>query len=296
MLSDRAYLRSDYPRRTTSAVVWLVATLLSAFVLELILLSPWFGSSGSALIAQLALTVRGLQSGHLWTLLTHGVLHSTGSPFPILFTILGIIFIGREVEPLLGGKRFLVVFASSLIFGALCWTGVHWAPGGVHLGASAGVLGLFVVLACLYPNQEISFMVLFLFPVTLRPKYLAYGLIVLNLLGLFFYEIPETSAPIDYAPSVHLGGMLAGWIYFRFFHANNGWDRAPTLKLPSWALQAEPPQSTANALPKKSIKSAANLRIEVDVILDKINSQGFGALTEDEKRLLDEAKDLLSRP
>ena len=37
------------------------------------------------------------------------------------------------------------------------------------------------------------------------------------------------------------------------------------------------------------------LRAEVDRVLDKINSQGFGALTEEEKRLLDEAKDLLSR-
>ena len=37
------------------------------------------------------------------------------------------------------------------------------------------------------------------------------------------------------------------------------------------------------------------LRAEVDRILDKINSQGFGALTDEEKRRLDEAKDLLSR-
>ena len=32
-----------------------------------------------------------------------------------------------------------------------------------------------------------------------------------------------------------------------------------------------------------------------DRILDKINSQGFGALTPEEKRILDEAKDMLSR-
>jgi len=38
-----------------------------------------------------------------------------------------------------------------------------------------------------------------------------------------------------------------------------------------------------------------DLRAEVDRILDKINSQGFGALTADEKRVLDEARDLLSR-
>ena len=38
-----------------------------------------------------------------------------------------------------------------------------------------------------------------------------------------------------------------------------------------------------------------DLKVEVDRILDKINSEGFGALTPDEKRLLDSAKDLLSR-
>ena len=33
------------------------------------------------------------------------------------------------------------------------------------------------------------------------------------------------------------------------------------------------------------------LRAEVDRILDKINEQGFGALTEEEKRTLDRAKE-----
>jgi hypothetical protein len=34
----------------------------------------------------------------------------------------------------------------------------------------------------------------------------------------------------------------------------------------------------------------------VDRILDKINSHGFSALTPEEKRILDDAKDMLSRP
>jgi hypothetical protein len=44
-----------------------------------------------------------------------------------------------------------------------------------------------------------------------------------------------------------------------------------------------------------NITNRDHLRAEVDRILDKINSEGFGALTEDEKRRLDEARDLLSR-
>ncbi|WP_414664416.1 DUF6576 domain-containing protein [Horticoccus sp. 23ND18S-11] len=37
------------------------------------------------------------------------------------------------------------------------------------------------------------------------------------------------------------------------------------------------------------------LRAEADRILDKINSHGFAALTADEKRVLHEARNLLSR-
>ena len=44
-----------------------------------------------------------------------------------------------------------------------------------------------------------------------------------------------------------------------------------------------------------NITNRDDLRAEVDRILDKINSQGFGALTDEEKRVLDEARDLLSR-
>lgn len=287
-------MRSDYPQRNTSAVVWLVAALIAAFVIELVLLSPWFGAAGEASVSQFRLTVRSVQSGHIWTLLTHSLLHSL-NPIQISFTILGLIFIGREVEPLLGRARFFAVYIASILLGALAWTAVHWVHGGVHVGATAGVMGLFVVLACLYPNQKVDFLILFLFPVTVRPKYLAYGLVVLNALGLAIFEIPGTYAPLDYAPSVHLAGMLAGWLYFRYFHANNGWDRVPTVELPGWLRRDEKPVDETIASGPKLEKSAADLRAEVDVILDKINSQGFSALTEDEKRILDEAKDMLSR-
>jgi hypothetical protein len=33
----------------------------------------------------------------------------------------------------------------------------------------------------------------------------------------------------------------------------------------------------------------------VDRILDKINSQGFGSLTDEEKQILDHAKDILNK-
>lgn len=92
--------------------------------------------------------------------------------------------------------------------------------------------------------------------------------------------------------------MLAGWLYYRFFYANNGWDRAAGgIFSFSWLrrTKARPQSPRSTVTPISSPNNPPNLRAEVDRILDKINSHGFGALTEQEKRLLDEAKDLLSR-
>jgi hypothetical protein len=47
--------------------------------------------------------------------------------------------------------------------------------------------------------------------------------------------------------------------------------------------------------PTAPVRDKEHIRAEVDRILDKINSEGFNALTADEKRVLDDAKDLLSR-
>ena len=284
-------MRDDYHRRTTSTLIWLVAGTVAAFVIQLILGSPWFGWS-EEVYRQLALTISSLQSGHIWTLVTHALLHRTDQPFHILFTVLGLIFIGRELEPILGGKRFVAVYTGSIITGALTWSLIHWMHGSFHIGASAGILGLFVVLACIYPNQEIGFL---LIPATLRLKYLIYGLLVLDGFGLVFYELPGAVAPFDYSASAHLGGMLAGWIYFKFFHASNGWDRAPGFSWPAWLQRRNKVRAEKTPFRTGAPRSSNDLRAHVDLILDKINSQGFGALTDEEKRILDEAKDMLSR-
>jgi hypothetical protein len=46
---------------------------------------------------------------------------------------------------------------------------------------------------------------------------------------------------------------------------------------------------------KLNLSNRAALRQEVDRILDKITQEGFGALTDEERSILDQAKDLLSK-
>ena len=71
-----------------------------------------------------------------------------------------------------------------------------------------------------------------------------------------------------------------------------GMSRPTAVIMPTRApcRAAAPPPDLPNPATRQE-----DLRAEVDRILDKINSDGFGALTTGERRVLDEAKNLLSR-
>lgn len=295
MLSDRSYMRDDYPRQGTSALTWLISAIVAMFVLQFVFLR-WFHFDLENL---LALSVPNVLSGKVWVVLSYGLLHSTNNLLHIIVNLLGLYFLGRVLEPIMGSKRFVGFFASAVLAGALLWLGTHWQNGhGVAIGASAGVIGLLVVFACLNPNQPMTFLLFFILPVTLKPKYVALALLAIELIGFAFYEIMGAVSPFSgaVAHSAHLGGMAAGWLYFRYVHSG-AW-RFPTsrsdVELPGW-LQKRQKKTVPETSYQVDVPKREDLRAEVDRILDKINSHGFGSLTPEEKRLLDEARDLLSR-
>jgi membrane associated rhomboid family serine protease len=236
--------------------------------------------------------------GYVWTLVTHSLLHDPHNLFHFFADVLGLYFLGRELLPMLGPRKFLSLYAGALILGGLVWSLVHWRHGGVHYGATAAVDALLVVFACFYPNQRIDFLLFFIFPVSLKPRHLALGLAGFDLFGLLFYEIPGAVLPfgMTVANSAHLGGMAAGWLYYRYFHEAS-WlsikSRAD-IELPRWMKRKNKAVVPAPSY-QVNLTSRSDLRAEVDRILDKINSDGFASLSAEEKRLLDEAKDLLSR-
>jgi membrane associated rhomboid family serine protease len=296
MLSDRSYMQSDYPRQTTNAVTWLISAIVAVFVLQFVFLR-WF-NLGAGFENELALNAAGVKSGKIWTLITYSFLHSTSNLLHIVGNLLGLYFVGRTLEPLLGSKRFLWLFGAAVVTGAALWLATHWQTGGgPAIGASAGVIGLFVVFACFYPNQPITFLLFFVLPVTIKPKYAAIALLTAEILGFVYYEVMQAASPFGsgIAFSAHIGGMLAGWIYFRYVHEAS-W-RLPKsgsdIELPRW-LQKRPKAAPPPPI-QIDITRREGLRAEVDRILDKINSDGFSALTADEKQLLDDARDLLSR-
>lgn len=294
MLSDRSYMRPDYPRPATSAVIWIICAMLAGSLIQFAF-ERWFGSRTFTTL--LALTPNGIAEWRVWTFFSYALLHA--GLLHLVLNCLGMFLLGREVEPLLGARRFLLFMAGAALLGGLAWYFTHlFGNGTVLVGASACVAAIFIFFACVYPEREITFLLFFVLPVTLKPKYLAWGLVAFDGLGFLFSELPGGTFDSNIAHSSHLGGMLAGWLYYRFVFANRGYDRAsssPAIELPAW-LRRRKKHPTPAPTSKVNLSSPpGDLRAEVDRILDKINAKGFGALTDEEKRLLDDAKDMLSR-
>jgi hypothetical protein len=151
--------------------------------------------------------------------------------------------------------------------------------------------------ACLHPDRPISFLVFFVFPITTRPKYVAWLAAFASALGFAFLELPSAGPQSGVPHSAHLGAMLAGWLFYHLVQEGGWWSQRRAAAAANRAVTRKVAPAAAIRTPGRNIESAgtAELRAEVDRILDKINSHGFGALTPEEKRRLDEARDLLSR-
>jgi membrane associated rhomboid family serine protease len=306
MPSDRPYLRDDYPRERTSVLTWLISAMIAGFAVQFVTSSPWV-SAGRSVEHFLALTIPALERGWIWTLVTHGFLHSTGFIVHGIFNVFALYFLGRELLPILGARRFLSLFAAATVVGGCLWTAAHWRFGGgdSHIGATPAVAALFTFFACIFPKQPLSFLLFFVFPVTLLPKHLVMAFAGVAAFGFVVYELPGATLPLEISlsSSAHLGGILTGLFYFRFVHEAN-WSfrrRGDEIELPRWMKRGRkvspvPPEEELPAdVAPAPLTGKENIRAEVDRILDKINSEGLNALTPAEKSLLDNAKDLLSR-
>ncbi len=287
-------MRESYDRPQTSVLTWLLCSVISVYLVQSVLLH-FFGMSFDW---DLGLSAVSLRTGHFWAPFTYGFLHDTGFPLQVVGYLLAIYFIGREVLPVVGNRRFIALYLVSLAVGGLVYTAIHWRHPVLLLGSSAAVSALLIVFACFYPNREMTLLLFFVLPVNVKPKHLAFGLLAVDLFGFVFYEILDKASPLGFAHSAHLGGMAAGWIYFRYLH-DSGWSLgrgAADIELPRWMKGRKASDDTVTAPTYRvNLDDRGSLRAEVDRILDKINSNGFGSLSAKEKKILDDARDLIGR-
>ncbi len=307
MLSDRYYMRQEAGSRPLRFLAWFLGALAVVFVFQRVG-EVFFRSD--ALLRHGALSSHGLWGGAVWTPVTYALLH--GSLTHLLINGLGLFFVGRILQDTLGSARLAWLTLAGALGGAAAWVAVYFDRPGTVIGASAVVMAYLTVFACLHPWRPVTILVFFVLPVTIQPAWLILIVGLVELLGFLLKEWPGSTTLYGIAHSAHLGGMLAGWLFYRAVLAPRSRSGA-LMEPPAWLrkrkarpavytvnLEAptpppatvEPDQSPRTTSPVTASREA--LKAEVDRILDKINLHGFGALTEAEKRVLDEARQHLS--
>lgn len=308
MLSDRSYMHRNPGGNSPGFLAWFLGVLAGVFVLQAVL-TQWFGSD--MLLRFGALSSSGLRRGEFWTPFTYALLH--GSPTHLLLNGLGVFFVGRALQQTLGSVRLAWVTLAGALGGAAAWLAFHFDRPGNVIGASGIAMTYLTVFACLQPWRRMTVLLFFIIPVTIQPVWLVGLFAGIDFLGLLTKELPDGGAFYGVAHSAHLGGLAAGWLFHRLVIAPPKLRSVPTIEPPAWARKASarptpaytvdlggggnPSGSSARPTASSATRDTASrdaLKAEVDRILDKINLHGFGALTEAEKRVLDEARQHLS--
>ena len=289
-IGDRAYMRDrSAPREPISMTAWVVGILVGFFILNLIQESAHADFLGWMELDE--------SKPRGWQWLTHALLHE--GFWHLLGNCLVLWWTGATVEQEHGPARFLQVLIGGALIGALTWylTGLGGARDGGMVGISAGVYALMLVALLDKLEHQITLLLFFFLPVTLKVRWLLIAITLFTLLGWGFSELPARHDWLTWkaawrdgiAHSAHLGGLIFGWLAWRYLNRTN-WapsyaqvqDPMPT-DAPSPALETPTEENT----PGRPLTSA-QARAEMDMLLDKISAGGFGSLTVSEKRRLEE--------
>ncbi len=232
---DRILRRQISGLRDAPVTARLMAVCIVVYVLEVV----FRFTERPDLVHLLGLSGNGLASGYIWTLVTHQFLH--GSVLHLLVNLLSLMFAGPEVERLLGGRRYLLLFLLSGVAGGLLQAALA-DPQAELIGASGAVCGTILAFTTAYPELQIKALLFFVIPVQLKARTLGYGLIGLSLLFYLFNIMPGIGH------LAHLGGALAGWGLMRYFGFGRSVD-------PSRAAGAIDPEAVLRKLVRGGIDS-----------------------------------------
>lgn len=237
----------------------------------------------------LPLSTEGLAHGFVWQLVTYQFMHAGW--MHLLLNCWAIYMFGRELEDLLGARKFLaLVFSCGMVGGvfqvlvALVWPQYF---GGPVVGASACAFGLVAAFAMVFPERELTLLIFFVIPVHMRAKTLLIASAVLALAGFAFHDFIMPGV----AHAAHLGGMAMGWFFVRKI-LQGDWSRLTGALRP---VEKILPRRPSPPPVEEKPATADFVASEVDPILDKISAHGIQSLTPREREILETARKHIKR-
>jgi membrane associated rhomboid family serine protease len=277
-VSDRDYWRAPPARSPFWATVPVTKGLLiglGGIHLAMALLGAADREAHAAIFRLFALWPEEVLGGFkVWQLVTCALLH--GGAWHLVFNAIGIWFFGRLVEQRVGSRRYVLFALGAVVTASLGYLllSVLQGPTAPMIGASGLDFGLIVLCAFWYPRLTV--LLFFVLPVPLW----ALAALFVFLEGMMLLEQGG-----GVAHSAHLGGALYGALYYRFM---GEFDQLFS-GLTAWH------QRRRRKRVEQERRDSAELRREVDRILDKVNREGMAALTDAERRVLREASEKLRR-
>ena len=280
-LYDRGYVRNPYSTDdrhdgdsslrlglSNTAMVTIIIVVTSVIYLA------DFLTRSRAILPVLELTSNTWTQPLVWfRYLTYGFVHSPSSIFHLIFNMMGLFFLGPQVEQRLGKYEFLRFYLISILVGGIVWGAIHTGRNSSVVGASGGVQA--VVMLFVLQNPQATLMLYFAIPVK------AWVLGVLMLVSNLFSTRDGT------AVEVHLAGIAfsAAYFYIPFNLHWLSWDR--------WfSLQSRQSRATERRRAKLRVhappeSTATDDEIDADRILDKIHREGEASLTASERTILE---------
>lgn len=152
-----------------------------------------------------------------WTLVSYSFLH--GGLTHLLFNMFALWMFGSDLERVWGARRLAFGYFLGVVTGAIAQVFVGEAFGGGGLpvvGASAGVFAVLLSYAIVFPNRT----VMLLFPPIPMPSRV---FVILYAALELVLGVSGTASGV--AHFAHLGGMLGGWIAYKFGGSMSGWNR-----------------------------------------------------------------------
>ncbi|MCE9556171.1 MAG: rhomboid family intramembrane serine protease [Planctomycetes bacterium] len=275
---DRDYARED--ESSFAGGPWSMVSKLVAINVVVYLVQVLFFQNNPDRIIDLFAMHANLPT-HPWQfyqLLTAGFLHDPNNIWHIIGNMAVLWFLGRDVEAIYGQKAFLQFYLSTIVLAGVAWLIYEQAvgsPKAVALGASGGVTGVLVLFAMHYPRRMVY--LYFLIPIPIW---------VLATLVIGWDAISALWQPAGdkVGHSAHLGGAACGFLfYYTRWQLGALWPGqwVKSWRKPKFRIHQpdEPAEQTDDA----------ELKAEVDRILEKISNQGESSLTTRERRTLEDA-------
>lgn len=202
-----------------------------------------------------------------WTVITYMFLH--GSFMHIGFNMLALYFFGPRVEDRLDSRRFTWLYFLSGLSGALL--SLVFSRESPIIGASAGVFGVMLAFAYFWPDTPIH--IWGIIPVPARIL-----VIITTVLAIWsgFGGVRGNTAHF-----AHLGGYAGAFLYLKWLDRKRGEFKR--------RVEAAPREVVERTLKWQAIDRQRVHEVnrdEVNRILDKINAQGVGSLTSQERIFL----------